>query len=237
MLQVGGYVFKRAETDDEFDQIHALNYRTFVGEIPQHADTGTGRLVDKFHHKNTYFIALADREVVGMVSVHGQAPFSIADRLPDPGLLERPGTRPLEVRLLAIKSEKRHSVVYSGLIWTLFRHAQEVGATHLFISGVQERLSLYEQLGFEQIGPPVQGGRAIFIPMAVPINNIAEKKHRAMQLWIKRLAKRGTDGEAASQESGARSQEADEEHDLAGPRRGPAPASAPRGQKVVCLLP
>ena len=40
MLQVGGYVFKRAETDDEFDQIHALNYRTFVGEIPQHADTG-----------------------------------------------------------------------------------------------------------------------------------------------------------------------------------------------------
>ncbi|MBI1917630.1 MAG: aminotransferase class V-fold PLP-dependent enzyme [Planctomycetes bacterium] len=237
MLQVGGYVFKRAETDDEFDQIHALNYRTFVGEIPQHADTGTGRLVDKFHHKNTYFIALQDTEVVGMVSVHGQPPFSIADRLPDPGLLERPGTRPLEVRLLAIKSEKRHSVVYSGLVWTLFRYAQDVGATHLFISGVQERLSLYEQLGFERIGPPVQGGRAVFIPMAVRVSNIAEKKHRAMQLWIKRLAKRGSDGETTSPESGTRSQEADEEHDLAGPRRGPAPASVPRGQKVVCLLP
>jgi aspartate aminotransferase-like enzyme len=228
MLQVGGYIFKRAETDDEFDQIHALNYRTFVGEIPQHADTGTGRLVDKFHHKNTYFIALADKEVVGMVSVHGQPPFSIADRLPDPGLLERPGTRPLEVRLLAIKSEKRHSVVYSGLVWTLFRHAQEVGATHLFISGVQERLSLYEQLGFEQIGPPVQGGRAVFVPMAVPVNNIAEKKHRAMQLWIKRLAKRGGDSESASRESGVRSPESEAEQ---------VPAGSRRGREVVCLLP
>ena len=235
MLQVGGYVFKRAETDDEFDQIHALNYRTFVGEIPQHADTGTGRLVDKFHHKNTYFIALSGKEVVGMVSVHGQPPFSIADRLPDPGLLQRDGTRPLEVRLLAIKSEKRHSVVYSGLVWTLFRYAQDVGATHLFISGVQERLSLYEQLGFEQIGPPVQGGKAVFIPMAVRVSNIAEKKHRAMQLWIKRLAKRGADGEATSQESGVRSQESEDDSDRAGrPLEAPP---VPRAQKPVCLLP
>src|SRR5262249_57424397 len=104
------------ETGDESDGSDARTYGTFVGEIPQHADTGTGRLIDKFHHKNTYFIALEDKEVVGMVSVHGQPPFSIADRLPDPTVLERPGTRPLEVRLLAIKSEKRHSVVYSGLV-------------------------------------------------------------------------------------------------------------------------
>src|SRR5262245_36229727 len=183
MLQVGGYIFKRAETEDEFDQIHALNYRTFVGEIPQHPDSGTGRLIDKFHHKNTYFIALDGKEVVGMVSVHGQPPFSIAERLPDPTLLERPGTRPLEVRLLAVRHEKRHSVVFSGLVWTLYLHAEEVGATHLFISGVQDRLSLYEQLGFEAIGPAVGGGGAVFVPMVAPLGNIAEKKRRAFQLW------------------------------------------------------
>src|SRR5262249_4571828 len=160
------------------DQVHALNYRTFVGEIPQHADTGTGRLVDKFHHKNTYFIALEDKEVVGMVSVHGQPPFSIADRLPDPTVLERPGTRPLEVPLPAREPEQRHSAAYSGLLWPLFRHAQDTGATHLFIPGVQVRLSLSQQLGSEQIGPPVQAGKAVFIPMAVAVSNIAEKKHR-----------------------------------------------------------
>src|SRR5262249_47205443 len=100
----------------------------------------------------------------------------------------------------------------------------------LFISGVQERLSLYEQLGFEQIGQPVQGGKAVFVPMVVSLSNIAEKKRRAMQLWIKRLAKRGTDGEPAGRGAGDRGREAEDE-----PER--APASPSCGQKVVCLLP
>src|ERR1700736_1526932 len=102
MLRVGSYVFKRAETTEEFEQIHCLNYRIFVDEIPQHPDPGTGRLIDKFHDKNAYFVALYHGGVVGMVSVHGQAPFSVADRLADLGILQAPGTRPLEVRLLAI---------------------------------------------------------------------------------------------------------------------------------------
>ena len=29
-----------------------------MGEIAQHPDTGTGALVDKFHHKNRYLIVL-----------------------------------------------------------------------------------------------------------------------------------------------------------------------------------
>ena len=83
MYQDGGYVFKRAETNEEFEQIHRLNYRTFVAEIPQHRDPGTGRLVDKFHDKNGYFVALDCGRVIGMISVHDQPPFSVADRLSD----------------------------------------------------------------------------------------------------------------------------------------------------------
>src|SRR5262245_30317850 len=106
LLQVGRYVFKLAETTKEFEQIHRLNYQSFVGEIPQHADTGAGVLVDKFHTKNAYFIVLRDDRVVGMVSAHDQPPFSIADRLSDPSILTRDGTRPLEVRLLALEPEE-----------------------------------------------------------------------------------------------------------------------------------
>src|SRR5215472_4314135 len=98
MYRDGGYLFKRAETPEEFEQIHRLNYRTFVAEIPQHHDTGDGRLVDKFHAKNTYFIAVRHGRVVGMISVHDQPPFSVADRLSDPSLLTHPDSRPLEVR-------------------------------------------------------------------------------------------------------------------------------------------
>ena len=49
MLRVGRYVFKRAEDEHELEAIHRLNYQTFVREIPQHADTGSGRLVDRLH--------------------------------------------------------------------------------------------------------------------------------------------------------------------------------------------
>src|SRR5438105_13996442 len=115
MFQVGGYLFKRADTRHEFEQIHRLNYETFVAEIPQHADPGDGRLVDKFHGKNCYFVALTEGRVIGMVSTHDQPPFSVADRLTDPSILERPGTRPLEVRLLAIEPARRNSTVVLGL--------------------------------------------------------------------------------------------------------------------------
>ena len=103
MLRVGPYSFKRAESKQEFEQVHRLNHRPFVDEIPQHPPTGSGILVDKFHHKNVYLIVLRDDRVVGMVSTHDQPPFSIADRLPDPKILYDIGTRPLEVRLLAIE--------------------------------------------------------------------------------------------------------------------------------------
>src|SRR5207248_4176075 len=119
--------------------------------LAQYPDAGAGRLIDKFHHKNTYFIALCGGSLVGMVSVHGEPPFSIAERLPDPSILQRDGTRSLEVRLLAIDQEKRNSIVLAGLVYVLYLHAEENGITHLFISGVQERLSLYEQLGFEAV--------------------------------------------------------------------------------------
>ena len=85
----GRYLFKRAETEWELEQVHQLNYRTFVREIPQHSDPGSGRLIDKFHDKNDYFIALSGDRVIGMVSVHDRPPFSIAERLPDPRLIEQ----------------------------------------------------------------------------------------------------------------------------------------------------
>jgi len=51
-------LYKVAATADEFEQIHRLNYQTFVGEIPQHSPNPEGRLVDKFHAENTYLIGV-----------------------------------------------------------------------------------------------------------------------------------------------------------------------------------
>lgn len=201
MFPDGRYVFKRAETPDEFEQIHCLNYRTFVTELAQYADPGTGRLVDKFHDKNTYFIALKAGRVVGMVSFHDRPPFSVADRLADPSVLNRPGTRPIEVRLLAVAPEQRHSPALAGLLTLFYEHAQANGYTHAYISGVVERLPLYQQFGFEPLGPAVRCGQASFVPMRVSISRLVGRYHQSVRRWHQRQRRMAGQSAVGSRQS------------------------------------
>jgi aspartate aminotransferase-like enzyme len=193
MFSVGHYLFKWAETDEEVEQIHRLNYRTFVGEISQYPDQGNGLLIDKFHYKNHYLIALRQGRVVGMLCTHDEPPFSTADRLNDPTLLERPGMRPLEVRLLAIEPAERNTYMFMGLVWALYRHAQITGHTHLVISGVERRARLYERLGFVPLGPAVPCGNAAFVPMMLTVGQLSDRGQKVKDLWethMERLVKR-----------------------------------------------
>lgn len=171
-IRLGRFVFKPAETPHELEQLHRLNYETFVREVPQHHDPGNGRLVDKFHDKSSYLVALDGDSVVGMLSVHDQPPFSVADKLDDPRVLERLGPRPLEVRLLAVRPELRHGPVFAGLGLAVLRYAQRHGYSHMLISGVAERLRLYERIGFSALGPAVKQGAASFVPMVAQVNGM-----------------------------------------------------------------
>jgi len=215
MLHVGQYVFKQAESPAEFEQIHALNYRTFVGEIPQHPDPGNGLLIDKFHGQNVYQIGLRAGRVVGMISGHDQPPFSVAERLPDPTLLTRPGTRPLEVRLLAIERDERNSTLFLGLIWSMFDYAEIHGYTHLYISGVEQRLDMYQRIGFVALGPAVACGKASFVPMVLPVSQLPERMRRVKQQWETHLERVVQWDSAGAWDD----------------------ACAPRSRSPICLLP
>ncbi|MFI5458505.1 MAG: aminotransferase class V-fold PLP-dependent enzyme [Isosphaerales bacterium] len=189
LLRLGRYSFKRAETDVELDQVHRLNYETFVREVAQYSDPGTGQLVDKFHDKNTYLIATLGGELVGMVAAHDRPPFSVADRLADPGVLGRPGERPLEVRLLAVRPGYRRSPVLPGLLWALHEHARRLGYTRLLISGLEQRILLYEKLGFRPLGPAVACGRVAFVPMTLDLDPPPESFRRTIVRWEARLSR------------------------------------------------
>jgi len=173
-IRLGRYVFKPASTPGEHEQLHRLNYLTFVRELPQHADNGQRALVDKFHEKNLYFVALDGARIVGMLSVHDRPPFSIADKLADPTVLEQLGPRPLEVRLLAVEPRHRHGPVFGGLGYVVLRHAQRHGYSHLLISGVADRIRMYERIGFRALGPAVQDGAAWFVPMVAHVTAMPE---------------------------------------------------------------
>lgn len=161
--------FKIAATTSEFDQIHQLNYQTFVEEIPQHPKNPHGRLVDRFHVENTYLICLRASELIGMLAVRGKRPFSLDQKLANLDSYLPPGRRIVEVRLLAIKSGFRHGPILPGLLKLLARRCIPQGFDLAIISGTKRQQKLYRHLGFVPFGRQVGSGEAVFQPMFITL--------------------------------------------------------------------
>lgn len=173
--------YRQAATEAEFEAIHRLNHQVFASEIPQHAPQPDGRLVDRFHETNTYFIALCDNQLAGMVAVHSGPLFSVARRLPNPEILCRLQF-PLEVRLLAIDPAYRQRTVLNGLFVQILNYARQQGCSDLLISGIAQRVSMYRRLGFEPLGPAVEEAGTAFIPMRLPLHAPSRRFLRRSQL-------------------------------------------------------
>jgi len=162
-------VFKFASEDWEFEQIHRLNYRTFVEEIPQHHASPSHRLVDKFHPENTYLICLSGRKLAGMLAVRGNRPFSLDQKLDKLDSYLPAGRRMCEIRLLAIEKQFRGAQVLQGILALLWQHGIEKGYDLAIISGTTHQFKLYQHLGFVPFGPLVGTGDARFQPMYVTL--------------------------------------------------------------------
>lgn len=162
-------VFKTADEDWEFEQIHRLNYKTFVEEIPQHKAQPTHRLVDKFHAENTYLICLSGRQLAGMLAVRGTRPFSLDQKLEKLDSFLPAGRKICEIRLLAVDKKFRGAQVLQGILALLWQHGIEKSYDLAIISGTPRQFKLYQHLGFVPFGPLVGSGEAQFQPMYVTL--------------------------------------------------------------------
>jgi GNAT superfamily N-acetyltransferase len=186
-LTWGDYHLKLADRPEEIEQIQRLLYRTFVLEIGQHPDAGTGRHVDKFHGKNTYLVAERDGQIKGMLAVHDRPPFSVADALVCKEVLERLCPRLLEVRLLAVERDERGRQIFGGLMGALHRYVVGRGYQYLAISGLRERQSMYLRMGFRPLGPAVRRGRACFVPMLLDMADLPQRVRRDLDALRRRM--------------------------------------------------
>jgi GNAT superfamily N-acetyltransferase len=166
--------FKIADRPEEFETIHHLNYRTFVEEIPQHAPNPEGRLVDRFHEQNAYVVCVDGGQVVGMLALRTERPFSLDLKLPNLDELLPPGRRIGEVRLLAVDPSHRRSAVLPGLFRRLEREALGRGLTMLIVSATTRQRRLYDRLGFVPFGPLVGSEEARFQPMCLTLERFRE---------------------------------------------------------------
>lgn len=163
------YWSKIATTEQEFNQIAALNYATFVEEIPQHAQNSELRLVDKFHRENEYVVVYKDVDIVGMVAFRDARPFSLDQKI---GAVEQYLTAEdsqflCEIRLLAIHKEHRNGRVFAMLSKALFRHFYDKGYSACVISGTVREEKLYTQMGFRQFADVVGSEEARYLPMVM----------------------------------------------------------------------
>ncbi len=179
-------VFKFASEDWEFEQIHRLNYKTFVEEIPQHQSSPSHRLVDKFHSENAYLICLCGNKLVGMLAARGNRPFSLDHKLEKLDAYLPAGRTVCEVRLLAIDKKFRGAQVLSGLLALLWQHGVEKGYDLAVISGTTRQFRLYQHLGFVPFGPVVGTGEAQFQPMYVTLETFEKTAREFLRASISR---------------------------------------------------
>jgi aspartate aminotransferase-like enzyme/GNAT superfamily N-acetyltransferase len=173
-------IFKIAAEAHEFEQIHRLNFRTFVEERPQHPRNAAGRLVDRRHEHNTYVICLAGGALAGMVALGARRPFSLDEKLPDLDACLPYGSRPCEVRLLAVEPRYRKSAVFPGLVAHLARLAIDRGHDLALISGTTRQLKLYAHLGFTPFGPRVGSAAAPYQPMMLTLGRFRHGAQRTL---------------------------------------------------------
>ncbi len=162
--------FKIADDPDEFEQIHRMNYATFVDEIPQHPQNSNQVLVDKFHGETIYMICLNEiRELVGMICIRDKRPFSLDSKINNLDDLLPPNRHVCEIRLLSVKKEYRNGRVFYGLVRLLGQYCLGRGFDMAIISGTTRQLKLYEHLGFKIFADPVGTPEALYYPMYLTV--------------------------------------------------------------------
>jgi predicted N-acetyltransferase YhbS len=162
------------KTKEEFEQIHKLNYDTFVEEIPQHNERKDKTLIDKYHDKNNYLVAKKDDEVVGMICYNSTRPFSLDYKIDNLDSYLPSDSIVVEVRLLAVIQSERHGTVMYRLVKHLTKHLRLCGFNLAIISGTTRELDLYKKIGFVPFGPLVGKGTAQYQPMYVTLYDLKD---------------------------------------------------------------
>ncbi|MBA2761196.1 MAG: GNAT family N-acetyltransferase [Segetibacter sp.] len=166
-------IIKRATEAGEFFQIHQLNYKTFVEEIPQHQQNTEKILVDKFHNKNQYIVAKRNDKLIGMVCYNLQRPFSLDEKISNLNNYLPEFTNLAEIRLLSVIPEERNTKVVYRLFKYVATEFNRLKIDTAIISGTTRQLRLYTHLGFKPFGSLVGKPGALYQPMYVTIKKVS----------------------------------------------------------------
>lgn len=162
----------KVASQQEFDKIHQLNHQIFADEIPQHEKKDDGKLVDSFHEKNTYVVALEGEELVGMVCYNAIRPFSLDKKMEHLDAYLPPHEKLVEIRLFAVKKDKRKQGIALAMLKQLIPSLISEGYDLGVISASLKELELYRNIGSVPFGSLVGTKEVPYQPLYFHINNL-----------------------------------------------------------------
>ncbi|GEO07884.1 GNAT family N-acetyltransferase [Segetibacter aerophilus] len=168
----GGALVVKVASQEEFDKIHQFNHETFADEIPQHEKREDGKLVDAFHEKNTYIVALEGEELVGMVCYNAIRPFSLDKKMDNLDSFLPPHHNLVEIRLFAVKKNKRKQGIAIAMLKHLIPSLVAKGYDLGVISASLKELELYHNIGAVPFGSLVGTKDVPYQPLYFHINNL-----------------------------------------------------------------
>ena len=172
---------KIADQSWELEEICRLNHQTFSEEIPQHAKTENGLLIDKFHHENKYVICLYENEIIGMLALRSIRPFSLDSKLENLDAYLPPHALLCEIRLLVVKPKYRGTPIFLQLYKKAFSEFTKNNFDYAVMSGIVAQQKLYQNIGFVPFGPLV-GDAVKFQPMYSCPEYFFNSKHKKSAL-------------------------------------------------------
>ena len=184
----------RIATEQDWDAISQLIHNTYALELGQYAANQSERITDRFHPTNLYIVAYVQDELVGMLSMTlpSTAPFSTLKRLPFVSEdIKAHLHKTAEIRLLAIKPEFRRQGIFNYLMGAAIISCYQQEIERVLISAIEDRVALYQFMGFQTIGAPVIEGTAVYVPMIITRQTLEDSPYMqktAMQEQLLEMA-------------------------------------------------
>jgi len=173
-----------ASGERELLEVCKLNHQTFAEEIPQHHANDSGILIDKFHEENRYLICLLENEIIAMLALRANRPFSLDCKLENLNNYLPPHKSLCEIRLLSIKPAFRGTQIFYLLFKEAFAQVIKEQYDYLLICGVLAQQKLYRSLGFVPFGPLV-GDEVKFQPMYASPQFFFQSRHQTIASKLK----------------------------------------------------
>ena len=153
----------------EFEQIHALNHKTFVEEIPRYESREANRLMIAFttRTRTSSGCMTAAWPAWWRFAIAGRSRSTNVCRISTP--ISLPGRSMCELRLLAVERQDRMGLLLPALLDGVWRYCRQQRFDLALISGITRQLRLYRHLGFEPFGPVVGTPEAQFQPMMLTL--------------------------------------------------------------------